>query len=97
MGLRRGRPLARASAGPRRAPAQFVPRPAPRKRRGERVIVHGTYQAIPEPGHPADGQVREVSVDVATYEAARAELYGQVREGERLTGIRVEGRANEHR
>lgn len=61
------------------------------------MIVHGSYQAIPDPGRPADGPVREISVEAATYEEARAELYGQVRDGERLTGIRVEGRADERR
>jgi len=60
------------------------------------VIVHGAYQAVPEPGEPADGPVREVAVEAATYEGARAMLYEQVRDGERLTGIRVEGRAEEH-
>ena len=59
------------------------------------MIVHGTYQAVPEPGQPAGGPVREVAVEAATYEGARAMLYEQVRDGERLTGIRVEGRADE--
>ncbi|TFF12440.1 MULTISPECIES: hypothetical protein [Cellulosimicrobium] len=61
------------------------------------VIVHGTYQLVPEPGQRADGPVREVTVDAATYEVARALLDEQVRDGERLIGIRVEGRADEHR
>ncbi len=59
------------------------------------MIVHGTCQAAPEPGQPADGPVREVAVEATTYEAARTMLYEQVRDGERLTGIRVEGRPSQ--
>ncbi len=60
------------------------------------MIVHGTYQAVPQPGQPADGPVREATVEAATYEVARAMLDEQVQDGERLIGIRVEGRADEH-
>jgi hypothetical protein len=60
------------------------------------MIVHGTYQPIPEPGARADGPVREVTAEVKTYEGARAMLLEQVQDGERLIGIRVEGRADEH-
>lgn len=60
------------------------------------MIVHGTYQPIPAPGQPADGPVREAMVEAKTYEGARAMLFEQVQDGERLIGIRVEGRANEH-
>jgi len=60
------------------------------------MIVHGTYQPISEPGQPADGPVREATVEAKTYEGARALLDEQVQDGERLIGIRVEGRADEH-
>ena len=35
------------------------------------MIVHGTYQPIPDPGQSADGPVREVTVEAKTYEGAR--------------------------
>jgi len=60
------------------------------------MIVHGTYQPIPDPGQSADGPVREVTVEAKTYEGARAMLDEQVQDGERLIGIRVEGRADEY-
>ncbi|WP_276515686.1 MULTISPECIES: hypothetical protein [Cellulosimicrobium] len=40
--------------------------------------------------------MREATVEAATYEVARAMLDEQVQDGERLIGIRVEGRADEH-
>lgn len=61
------------------------------------MIVHGTYQASPEPGQSADSPVRELVVEAVTYEEARAQLYAAVGEGERLLGIRVEGRAESYR
>lgn len=60
------------------------------------MIAHGTYQVAPEPGQPADGPVREVEVEASTYEDARAELYAAVGGGERLLGIRVDGRAESY-
>jgi hypothetical protein len=62
------------------------------------MIVHGTYQALPPgPGQPADGPVREVMVEAATYEEAHEALVAAVAAGERLLGIRVEGRAERYR
>lgn len=61
------------------------------------MIVHGTYQAAPEPGESADGPVREAEVETSTYEDARAQLYASVGDGERLLGIRVDGRAESYR
>ncbi|MGN7704994.1 hypothetical protein [Cellulosimicrobium sp. 22601] len=61
------------------------------------MIVHGAYQAAPEPGQPADGPVREVAVEAATYEAARDQLYAAAGDGERLLGVRVVGRAESYR
>lgn len=56
------------------------------------MIVHGPTKTCPSRAVRPTAH-REVAVEAATYEGARVMPYEQVRDEERLIGIRVEGRA----